>query len=262
MREIIVAGNWKMNTTPWEGAMLARRVVELIAGGNGHTRVIVLLFPPFTHLPLVLAVIGGTDIGVGVQHIHWEEKGAFTGEISAGMVHHLGCRWVIIGHSERRRYFGENDESVNRRLKRALNTGLRPIVCVGETLEEREAGHTFKVLERQLRFGLEGITLEGYAGVVIAYEPVWAIGTGRNATPEQADEAQEFIRSVIKTLSDKRSAEGTAILYGGSVTDANAPELMGCPNVDGALVGGASLKAEQFAAIVRAAGAAKPQPKR
>jgi triosephosphate isomerase len=256
MREIIVAGNWKMNTTPWEGAMLARRVVELITGGNGHSRVTIVIFPPFTHLNLVLSTTAGAEIGVGAQNIHWEEKGAYTGEISAGMVHFLGCRWVIIGHSERRRYFGETDETVNLRLKHALEMGLRPVVCIGETLEEREAGHTFKVLERQLGVGLEGVSLEGYAGVVIAYEPVWAIGTGHNATREQAEEAHEFIRSTLKKLYNQRVADTTAILYGGSVTDANAPELMACPNVDGALVGGASLKPEQFAAIARAAGAA------
>ena len=257
MREIVIAGNWKMNTNPWEGAMLARDIAGLLTGGNGLSQVTVVVCPPATHLVMVVTTLSGSSVMVGAQNVHWDEKGAFTGEISADWVHFLGARWTIIGHSERRRWFGETDATVNGRLKRAIASGLRPIVCVGETLEEREAGKTFEVIERQIRVGLKEVALTGRGGIVIAYEPVWAIGTGRNATPAQAQEAHSFIRDLLGRLYHPDLAEATVIQYGGSVTAENAPALMPCPDVDGALVGGASLKLDQFMAIIHAAAAAK-----
>ena len=182
--------------------------------------------------------------------MHWESSGAFTGEISAAMLKQVGCEWVIIGHSERRTYFGETDRTVNQRLRKALDTGIRPIVCIGETLEEREAGRMFQVLERQLEIGLNGVVLQGSGGVVIAYEPVWAIGTGKTATAGQVQEAHRFIRDMLARRFGRESADMTVIQYGGSVKPDNAQELLACPDVDGALIGGVSLKADQFAAVV------------
>jgi len=249
MREIVIAGNWKMNTLPAEGVILARAVADVTAA---MTQVLVVICPPATHLKDVVEAVRGTYIGVGGQNVHWEKSGAYTGELSADMLLMIGAKWVIIGHSERRKYFGETDETVNKRAKRALSAGLRPIVCIGETLEERQAGKTFEVLMRQVKIGLDGLVLKGRGGLVIAYEPVWAIGTGVNATPEQAQEAHYFIRGLLKVSYGDEIADQTVIQYGGSVTDANAVELMACPDVDGALVGGASLKADVFGRIVKA----------
>ncbi len=250
MRERIVAGNWKMNTSPAEGLKLAQDIARRVDDAGGVT---VVLFPPTTHLASIADALRGTPVELGAQNVHWEDSGAFTGEISAEMLLECGCRWVIVGHSERRRYFGENDETVNRRAGKALESGLRPIVCIGETLSEREAGLTFDVLARQIEVGLEGLNLAGRGGLVVAYEPVWAIGTGHTATPGQADEAHRFIRGRIASRFGEDRAESTVIQYGGSVNDRNAAELLSRPDIDGALVGGASLDAGKFAAIVQAA---------
>ncbi len=263
MREIVIAGNWKMNTTPFEGAMLARKVAELLSAGNGATVVTVVVCPPATHLAMAQAGIAsvttesGVKVELGAQNAHWEHKGAFTGEISASMLKFIGCRWVIIGHSERRQWFGETDETANKRLLRVIRNGLRPIFCIGETLEEREADRAFEVIERQLKIGLDGVENIGRGGLVIAYEPVWAIGTGHTATPEQAQEAHQFIRSQLSEQFSEEAAAATVIQYGGSMTPDNAGQLMACPDVDGGLVGGASLKADSFSAIVKAAAEAK-----
>lgn len=250
MRERIVAGNWKMNTTLAESISLAHGIAETTRGVDDVT---VVVFPPATHLVVVSVALKGTLVGMGAQNVHWEDQGAYTGELSPLMLREVDCHWVIIGHSERRQLFGETDQSVNKRLHGAIRANLRPIVCVGETLEEREAGHTFTVLERQLRASLDGVILKGSEGVVIAYEPVWAIGTGRNATPEQAQEVHRFIRDLLAELSDEEAAANTVIQYGGSVNEKNAVDLMNCEDIDGGLIGGASLKAESFAAIVKAA---------
>ncbi len=250
MRELVIAGNWKMNTLPSEGVELAKSVVNLTSKSSSN--VIVVLCPPATHLKDIVQATTDTHISVGAQNVHWEKSGAYTGEISAEMLLALGVKWVIIGHSERRKYFGETDTTVNMRAKRALQAGLRPIVCLGETLEERQSGKTFEVLKRQVKLGLDGLKLTGYGGLVIAYEPVWAIGTGVNATPEQAQEAHLFIRNIIKENFSEEISQQTVIQYGGSVTDQNAKDLLECPDVDGALVGGASLKAEVFSRIVKA----------
>jgi len=250
MRERIVAGNWKMNTTPEEGAALAVKVAKAVDVFNN---VKVVICPPATHLSHISKAIKGSKIGLGTQNVHWEDKGAFTGEVSSLMLEALGCQWVIIGHSERRQIFGETDEGVNKRLCHILKTDIRPIVCIGETLEEREAGDTFKVLKKQIRIGLDDVEMKGNGGVVIAYEPVWAIGTGLTATPEQAQEAHHYIRGLLADMFGVKGASGTVIQYGGSMNEKNAGELMGGEDIDGGLIGGASLKVESFAAIVKAA---------
>lgn len=252
MRERIIAGNWKMNTTPREGTELARGVADAVTVSD---RVTVVICPPATNLINIGEAIKGSSVEIGAQNVHWEEKGAFTGELSRSMLEEIGCRWVIIGHSERRKWFGETDRTVNMRIHRIIGSKLRPIVCVGETLEEREAGRTFEVLERQVRVGLEGVELRGRGGVVIAYEPIWAIGTGHTATPDQAQEVHRFIRDLLGKIYSRESASQTVIQYGGSVNDENAAELMECEDVDGGLIGGASLNVEKFIAIVNAAAA-------
>ncbi|MDZ7374717.1 MAG: triose-phosphate isomerase [candidate division KSB1 bacterium] len=254
MRRKIVAGNWKMNKTVPEAVELARSFRELFE--SDHLDLDVVLCPPFVDLVPVGQVIAGSRIALGAQNLHWEEKGAFTGEVSAEMLLSAGCKFVIIGHSERRQYFGETDQTVNRRVRRALASGLTPIVCVGETLEERRAGRTHEVVERQVRGAFEALSPSEIDRTVIAYEPVWAIGTGVNATPEQAQEVHQFIRSLIEELAGKEVASRLRIQYGGSVTPSNAADLMRQADVDGALVGGASLKADSFYQIVKAAAAA------
>ncbi len=209
--------------------------------------------PPFTNLATVAELLKGTAIKLGAQNLFWEEKGAYTGEISADMLRSVGCEHVIIGHSERRQYFGETDETVKRRLQRALGASLQPIVCVGESLAQRQAGDMQKVVANQVRGALQGLPAEDFARVVIAYEPVWAIGTGVNATPAQAQEAHAFIRTLLTEMFGEAPAAACRIQYGGSVKAANAKELLEQPDVDGALVGGASLEAEGFAAIIKAA---------
>ena len=212
----------------------------------------VLLCPPFTALNEVADAIAGTKILLGAQNMHWEEKGAFTGEISASMVKDAGCSHVIIGHSERRQLFGETDETVNKKIKAALAAKLEPVMCVGETEQQREAGKTESVIERQVRAGLADLNPDQMSDIVIAYEPVWAIGTGKNATPGQAQDVHGLIRNLIVEIFGKQTAEPLLILYGGSVKPDNATELMTQPDINGALVGGASLNADSFEKITRA----------
>ena len=246
-RKPIIAGNWKMNMTATQARELASKLIPLVAAVKDRD---IVLGPPFTALSAVADTIKGTNIGLAAQNLHWEEKGAFTGEISAEMLLDLGCRYVIIGHSERRQYFGETDESVNKKIKQALKKGLLPILCVGETLAEREAGKLKDIISRQVTGGLKDISAEDMKKVGIAYEPVWAIGTGKTATPEQANEVHALIRQNVKALYSADIAEGLRIQYGGSVTPENVSTLMAMPDIDGALVGGASLKPESFAALV------------
>ncbi|MBK6560094.1 triose-phosphate isomerase [Candidatus Amarobacter glycogenicus] len=245
MRKPFVAGNWKMNTTEAEAVALARGVAEATSGAACDVAVGV----PFPHLGAVRDALRGTPVGVGAQDVHWEPKGAFTGEVSVAMLEDY-CRYVIIGHSERRQFFGETDDSVNRKLAAVLASKLDPIVCVGELLEERRGGLTEKVLYRQLRAGLTGLTLS--ERVTIAYEPVWAIGTGETATPEVAQQACAYIRGVLREIAPA-AADAMRIQYGGSVNAENALSLLSLPDIDGALVGGASLKADQFGAICASA---------
>ncbi len=254
MRRPIVAGNWKMNLAVQEGRDLAEKIKASCGNWNA---VEVVLCPVYTSLSAVGQILADSSISLGAQNLFWEPSGAYTGEVSPLMLRDVGCRYVIIGHSERRTYFGETDETVKRKFQSALKHGLKPIVCIGETLKEREANQTFAVLERQLAGAFTDASAADADKLVIAYEPVWAIGTGKTATPDQAQEAHAFIR---KWLVGKWSAETAAkirLQYGGSVTADNAATLMGQTDVDGALVGGASLKADAFTAIVRAALEAK-----
>ena len=252
MRTPIIAGNWKMHLTQPESEALVQQVKRSCGTAAG---VEVVVCPPFTALAAVSRALGGSSIGLGAQNMHWDAQGAFTGEVSPTMLRDAGCRWVILGHSERRTLFDETDEAVRRKLLAALQHGLKPIVCIGETLAEREANRTFDVLTRQLEGGLKDVPSDRLipGGVVFAYEPVWAIGTGRNATPEQAQEAHAFIRQWLAKHAGAAVADSLRLQYGGSVSAANAAALLQQPDVDGALVGGASLKAEAFSAIVKAA---------
>jgi len=211
----------------------------------------VVVCPPFISLTTVRDVVQGSNIGLGAQNLHWEKEGAFTGEIAAPMLTSAGCAYVIIGHSERRTYFGETDETVNKKVFAALQEGLKPIVCVGETLQERESNATFTVIKRQITGGLAKLSQAQMASVVLAYEPVWAIGTGKTATPAQAQEVHAFIRNLLVELFGELTAQATRIQYGGSVKPDNAAELMGQTDIDGALVGGASLKADTFEKIIK-----------
>jgi len=245
-RRPLIAGNWKMNLT-LEGSV---SLLKGLAQGVGPEAPEVIVAPPFTALPVAAEVLKGTKISLAGQNVHWEEKGAFTGEISVAMLKDVGCRSAIIGHSERRQFFGESDETVNKRLAATLKGGLLPIVCVGETLAEREEQRTWKVLETQLTGALKGFAPADLAPLVIAYEPVWAIGTGKTATPDQAQEAHLFIRKTVAKLYSEELASGMRILYGGSVKPGNIDELMSQEDLDGALVGGASLKAEDFLRII------------
>jgi triosephosphate isomerase len=250
MRKKIIAGNWKMNLNASESETLVKGILARV---GDVTDVEIAVCPPFTSLSTVSGLVRGTNMGLGAQNMHWEGKGAFTGEISANMLLTLGCRYVILGHSERRTYFGETDEAVARKVRAAVESGLAPIVCVGETLGEREAGTTAKVVEIQVRGALSGLTPEEFAGVVIAYEPVWAIGTGLNATNEQAQEVHSLIRKLLTSMFGSSMAEATRIQYGGSMKPSNARGLLEQPDIDGGLIGGASLEAGSFEAIVRAA---------
>ena len=255
LRRPLIAGNWKMHLTLGQSVDLAKAVKDGAAGAPGEIAVCV----PFTALSVVSQVLQGSPVKLGAQDLFWETQGAFTGEISPAQLVDAGAKLVIIAHSERRRYFNESDEQVNKKLKAALSAGLVPILCIGETLEEREAGRTFKVLQTQLEGGLKGFAPAELASLVIAYEPVWAIGTGKTATPDQAQEAHLFIRKQCAKLYGEGFAAGVRILYGGSVTDANVDALMSQPDLDGALVGGASLKAQSFLRIMhfKAGAAAK-----
>ncbi len=247
MRKPLMAGNWKMNKTIPEAVAMVKELKGKIADVKD---VDVLLCPVFTALYPVASEVKGSNINIGAQDLFWEAKGAFTGEVAPNMITDAGCSFVIIGHSERRQYFGETNETVNKKIKAALSAGLIPVVCVGETLKEREDNVTFKVIESQVREGIKDLSKEEAAKVVIAYEPVWAIGTGKTATPDQAQEVHAFIRKVYGEMYGD-VAEGTRILYGGSVKPSNVSELMKKEDIDGGLVGGASLKAEDFEALVK-----------
>jgi triosephosphate isomerase (TIM) len=244
MRKPIIAGNWKMFKTEQEALEFAKAVKPLVADVKDRTS---LICPPYPAISRLAEAFKGSNIDVGAENIFWEDEGAFTGEVSGPMLKAVGCTYVIIGHSERRQYFGETDETVNKRLKAALKHKLVPIVCVGETLAQREANETFKVIETQIKEGLKGLATGDWSLVTIAYEPVWAIGTGKTATPEQAQEVHKFIRGLLP----KEVAEKIRILYGGSVKPANVKELMAKPDIDGGLVGGASLKPDSFSQLAK-----------
>lgn len=246
-RKPIIAGNWKMNLTPCEAKELIGALIPLVADAECD----VVICPPFVDLPIAVELTKGTNIAVGAQNIHWAEKGAYTGEISAAMLKCIGARYAIIGHSERRQYFGETDETVNRRAKAAVAAGITPILCVGESLAEREAGETEAVVSKQTEAALSGIAAEDVKMLVIAYEPIWAIGTGKTATKEQANETIACIRKTVERLYCPSAADAVRIQYGGSMNPKNASELMAMPEIDGGLIGGASLKAEDFAKVVK-----------
>lgn len=247
MRKPVIAGNWKLYKTAGEAVELVSHLAPLV---KQNQDVEIIVAPVFTVLSSVAKALVGTNIKLAGQDCFWEEEGAYTGEVSTKMLTDAGCSHVIIGHSERRQYFCETDETVNRKIKAAIKGGLSILFCIGETLEEREAEKTFVVLKKQLSGGLAGITRDQLDSVIVAYEPVWAIGTGRTATDTQAQEAHSFIREFLSGLYDKETADRTRILYGGSVKPENVKGLMSQPDIDGALVGGASLKADSFAAIV------------
>ena len=248
----MIAANWKMHKTVAEARAFLEAFLPLVKNPQG---VEIAIAPPFTALPAVGEMLRGTGIALGAQNVFYEPQGAYTGEISPPMLKELGCRYVIVGHSERRQHFHEDDETIRKKLKAVFEHGLVPILCVGETLEERRAGQTEAVLERQLRAAVEGLSAEFVGELVIAYEPVWAIGTGETASPEDAEAGARFLRSRIHKLYGESIAERVRVQYGGSVKPENARSLM-TENVDGALVGGASLDPEKFAAIVKEAAAA------
>jgi triosephosphate isomerase (TIM) len=251
MRPIVIAGNWKMNPATLEAALALASAVKAGVGQAGDVQVAVC--PPAVFLYGIDQVLAGSPIGLGGQNMHWKADGAYTGEISGAMLQNAGCTHVILGHSERRHGLGETDAQVNLKLHAALGVGLIPIVCIGETREEREAGRTESIVDTQLTGSLAGLTPEQMAGVVLAYEPVWAIGTGLTATPEQAQAVHAFIRARLGRMFGEATAARVVVQYGGSVKPDNARELLACPDIDGSLVGGASLKAADFLAIVTAA---------
>jgi triosephosphate isomerase len=247
MRKPVIAGNWKMFKTIQETLSFIDRI-KPVADNAAHCEVVVA--PPFTSLAAASAAAKGSKVHISAQNCHWDKEGAHTGDISTGMLRDAGCTHVIIGHSERRHDCGETDEQVNKKVKAALAAGLTPIVCVGETLAEREKGETEKVLERQFMGGLAGLTAADFSRIIIAYEPVWAIGTGRTATPEMAAEAHRFLRGLARQQFGESEAAGVRILYGGSVKPDNVGALMAQEEIDGALVGGASLKVDSFTALI------------
>ncbi len=248
MRRYLIAGNWKMYKTVGEAVALAKAIRAGLAERPADHEVLVA--PPFTALAAVADAVRGSAIMLGAQNMHWEKEGAFTGEVSPAMLRDVGCSHVILGHSERRHVFGETDDGVGRKARAALDHGLTPIVCVGETLAERESNRTLEVVERQLERGLRHVTPDELARSVVAYEPVWAIGTGRAATPQQAQDVQAFVRKHIALSHGDAVAAAVRILYGGSVKPDNIAELMAESDIDGALVGGACLKADSFLAII------------
>jgi triosephosphate isomerase len=255
MRSKVIAGNWKMNKD-------FRQTEELIDGLKKSVNfelqgVRVILCPPFTSLELAGRLVKGTPFAIGGQNMHFEDEGAFTGEVAAGMLKGVGCQYVILGHSERRQYFGETDDLINKKTKKALGAGLIPIVCFGETLQQREQNITEQIVTTQVRGVLQDVSGADVEKLILAYEPVWAIGTGRNATPQQAEEVHSLIRKQLAELYGSNTAERIIIQYGGSVKADNAADLLWQPNVDGALVGGACLKADSFSAIIKAAVARK-----
>ncbi len=252
MRKPFVAGNWKMNTNSHSSVDLAKAVASGSSELAGDS-VSVAVIPPFVYLQAVAQAVSAQHVAVGAQDVYFEEKGAFTGEISPGMLKDIGCTYVLCGHSERRHVLGESDELINKKMLAAIGGGLLPILCVGELLEQRDAGQTEAVVSEQVKAGLAGIDAEKLPAVTIAYEPVWAIGTGRTATPQQAQEVHAFIRGLLAEIYDEKAAQEMRILYGGSVKPDNARELIGQEDVDGALVGGASLKADDFVKIIQGA---------
>ena len=250
MRKTVIAGNWKMNMTPSEAAAFIRELAPMV---KGKDKCDIVLCVPFVDIATAVEAAKGTNIKIGAQNVHFKESGAYTGEISAAMLKETGVDYVIVGHSERRQYFAETDETVNLRTKAALAAGLTVILCLGELLEARQSGITAEIVSMQTKLDLAGIPAEDLSRVIIAYEPVWAIGTGLTATPEQADEACGIIRSVVADLYGKDAADALVIQYGGSMNEKNAADLLAKENVDGGLIGGASLKTDKFTAIVDAA---------
>ena len=246
MRKPIIAGNWKMNMTPDEAKTLVTELIPLVKDAKAE----VVVCPPYVDLAVVQPLLAGTNIKLGSQSIHWAAKGAFTGEVSADMLKAFGVSYAIIGHSERRQYFGETDESVNARAKAAIAAGITPIICVGESLDQREAGETDAFVSGQTVAALKDIAAADVEKLVIAYEPIWAIGTGRTATNEQANETVGVVRAAVAGVYGKETAEKVRIQYGGSMNPKNASELMAMPEIDGGLIGGASLKAEDFSKVV------------
>ncbi len=247
MRKKVIAGNWKMNKTLVESQELVSKIINGLGKDN---KCDVIVCPPFTSLNEVYSLIKNTPVKLGAQNMHYEESGAYTGEVSASMIKSVGCEYVILGHSERRTIFSETDETINKRIKAALMSKLKPIFCIGELLEQRESGETMKVVSSQIAKGLEGITTEQMKNVIIAYEPVWAIGTGKTATPQQAQEVHFFIRELAAKKFSTEVADNLIIQYGGSVKPENAGELLAQKDIDGALVGGACLKADSFLSII------------
>ena len=250
MRKKVIAGNWKMNNDLSESQNL---VSGIISGLGNDTNCDVIVCPPFTSLSEVNILIKNTPVKLGAQNMHYEESGAFTGEISNSMLKSVGCEYVIIGHSERRTIFGENDEMINKKINKALESGLKVIFCIGESLEQREEGITNEIVKKQIVNGLMNVTSDDLKNIIVAYEPIWAIGTGKTATPEQAQEVHSFIRGQIENIYSKESAENLQIQYGGSVKPENAATLLSQPDIDGALVGGACLKADSFLSIIASA---------
>jgi len=248
MRKPVIAGNWKMNKTISEAVGLVNELKTRIAGVEDVT---VIVCPTFLCVKSVADVLKDTNIHVGAQNMYWETSGAYTAEVSGEMLLEAGAEYVIIGHSERRQYFGETNETVNKKVKKALAVGLKPIVCVGEMLEDREAGNTEKVVDDHLTNGLVGLSADDMKKVIVAYEPVWAIGTGKTASPEQAQEVHAFIRNRIAELWDKETAEAVIIQYGGSMKPGNVKELLAQKDIDGGLIGGAALKADSFEALAK-----------
>ena len=246
MRRKVIAGNWKMNMLPDETIKFIEELAPLVKDTENE----VILCVPYTDLFYALLNVQGTNIKIGAQNMHFEEKGAYTGEVSPQMLKAINVEYVIIGHSERRQYYNETDETVNKKIKAAFNVGLKPIVCVGETLEERETGKTVEIITNQTRLALDGLTNEQVENTIIAYEPIWAIGTGKTATSEDANNSIKEIRNKIAEIYGQNTASRVIIQYGGSVKSSNAKELFTTSDIDGGLVGGASLKAEEFSKIV------------
>ena len=249
LRKAVIAGNWKMNKTPSETKALIEEMKPLVAGADCE----VVLCVPFVDIPAAIEAAAGSNIKIGAENVHFKASGAYTGEVSAEMLREVGVEYVVVGHSERRQYFGETDQTVNLRSLAALNAGLKPIICVGETLEQRTLGYTETLLKFQTKMALTNVTKEQLKNVIIAYEPVWAIGTGVTATADQADEGNGYVRAAIAEVYGGDVAASVTIQYGGSMNAANADELVSKVNVDGGLIGGASLKAADFAKIVAAA---------
>lgn len=247
MRKKVIAGNWKMNKNPIEGAEFVKELAPLVENTENE----VIICAPFIHLIGLVQFTKGTNVKIGAQNMHWEDSGAYTGEVSGSMLKYIGVEYVIIGHSERRQYYAETDESVNKKIKAAFANDLKPIVCVGETLEERETGKTEEIITTQTKLALDGLSKEQIRSTIIAYEPIWAIGTGKTATSEDANNSIKSIRQEIKKIYGEEVSEEVIIQYGGSVKSSNAKELFTTSDIDGGLVGGSSLEPEEFSKIVK-----------